>query len=77
MQETIAAAAIMKDGITYKGKRHWNIIKDQPHGFFKNCEQGFVTSHGRFVNRTEAAQIAYHSGQIKKEKRKLFSEDLW
>jgi uncharacterized protein YlbG (UPF0298 family) len=43
--------------------------------------QGFFTSKGRFVNRTEAMQIALEAGQVKKGKtiheRGLFSEDLY
>ena len=39
--------------------------------------QGFITSNGRFVNRKEAAVIAYNSGQIQKPINKLFSEDLY
>lgn len=39
--------------------------------------QGFVTSSGRFVNREEAAKIAYSCGQIKELKNNLFSEDLY
>lgn len=39
--------------------------------------QGFVTSDGRFVDRAEAAVIAFKAGQIDKPKDELFSEDLW
>lgn len=41
--------------------------------------QGFMTSMGRFVNRKEAAEIAYNCGQIEdKEKLSLFfSEDIF
>ena len=45
------------------------------------CEQGFLTSTGRFVNRVEAKHIAEAVGQIrtnaKPHPRELFSEDLW
>lgn len=40
-------------------------------------DQGFITSTGRFVNRTEAATLAKKAGQIKNETKILFSEDLW
>jgi hypothetical protein len=40
-------------------------------------EQGFYTSKGRYVNRAEAAKIAYAAGQIKEPTDKLFSEDLY
>lgn len=39
--------------------------------------QGFMTSTGRFVNRKEAAEIAYNCGQITEEKVSLFSEDIF
>lgn len=40
--------------------------------------QGFLTSHGRFVDRTVAYRIARVAGQVKhKRKETLFSEDLY
>ena len=39
--------------------------------------QGFLTSKNRFVNRKEAAQIAFDMGQTKDLKGLLFSEDLY
>jgi hypothetical protein len=44
--------------------------------------EGFITSHFRFVNRTEAFQIAKNAFQIisdlfEEEKSSLKSEDLW
>ena len=44
--------------------------------------QGFITSTGRFVNRTEAYYIAFKAGQLKHQQQpdsspELFSEDLW
>lgn len=39
--------------------------------------QGFITSKNRFVNREEAAKIAFEANQIKKEIYCLFSEDLY
>ena len=39
--------------------------------------QGFFTSKGRWVDRHEAAKIAYIAGQIDEPKDKLFSEDLY
>lgn len=39
--------------------------------------QGFFTSKGRWVDRAEAAKIAYTAGQIDEPKDKLFSEDLY
>lgn len=40
-------------------------------------EQGFLTSQNRFVDREEAAQIAFISEQIPTQKYTLYSEDLW
>lgn len=42
-----------------------------------NHVQGFLTSKNRFVNRKEAAQIAFDTGQTKDLKGLLFSEDLY
>jgi len=42
-----------------------------------NHIQGFLTSKNRFVNRKEAAQIAFDTGQTKDLKGLLFSEDLY
>ena len=42
----------------------------------RKCEQGFVTECGKFVDRKEAAKIAFEAGQTKKLESPLFSEDL-
>lgn len=39
--------------------------------------QGFLTSRNRFVNRKEAAKIAFKAKQIQKETDILISEDLY
>ena len=39
--------------------------------------QGFLTSQNRFVDRAEAADIAYKAGQIKDITDCLLSEDLY
>ncbi len=80
-----------KDGINdildiELGFRHHDIYQR----FFKELstkpvDQGFYTSHGRYVNRKEGMKIAYECGQVSKERafRKdgnfgdLFSEDLY
>lgn len=49
------------------GHRHFDIIwryRDE----LDVDEQGFWTSHGRFVDRKEAALIGYRSGQLSYEK---------
>ena len=52
-----------------------NLVRKDP------TAQGFFTSKGRFVSRTEAMQIALEAGQVKKGKtiheKGLFSEDLY
>ena len=42
-------------------------------------EQGFLTDQGEFVNRKEAAEIAFTCGQcdVLASPPSLFSEDLW
>ncbi len=40
-------------------------------------EQGFLTSTGRFVDREEAAELAFDAGQIKERIKTLYSEDLY
>jgi hypothetical protein len=40
-------------------------------------EQGFLTNKNRFVGREEGAIIAFESKQITKEKKTLYSEDLY
>ena len=39
--------------------------------------QGFLTNKNRFVDRKEAAIIAFDAGQIEKQKQTLYSEDLY
>lgn len=43
----------------------------------KTTIQGFITSHRRFVDRTEAAEIAFKIGQIPNPIKILYSEDLY
>ena len=75
-------------GIVLCGRRHGNIIAQMKatmglrtvvHGENSagEYEQGFLTNDNRFVERAEAAEIAFKSGQIKVEKTYLFSEDVW
>lgn len=47
-----------------------------PHGAPRAC-QGFLTDAGTFVDRFQAAIIAFEAGQIPALKDELFSEDLW
>lgn len=77
----IRCAAIKLNGKVYVGKRHsdviWNMVKI--HGIEPpiSGKQGFVTKDGEFVDRKEAAEIAFKCGQILKPSTELFSEDLY
>ena len=58
---------------------HEYLNKDKPyHDLF---EQGFLTTHGRFVRREEASEIAIKHNQLlnpsKGNPTMLFSEDVW
>lgn len=59
------------------GARHNDIIRNAHRSCLEHDAQGFWTSHDRFVDRKEAAKIAFEAGQIPEEKSELFSEDLW
>jgi hypothetical protein len=43
----------------------------------RGSRQGFLTTHGRFVDRKEAARIAYNTGQIHFQISSLTSEDIY
>ena len=63
------------------GKRHCDIF-EKMHSLNISYDkttaiQGFLTSAGRFVDRHEAATIAFASGQIKERVNYLYSEDIW
>lgn len=74
----IKSAAIKKDGKIYTGRRHCDILADRsrPFGFLKNGEQGFITDSEDFVDRREAAKIAFECGQINDKTEILYSEDI-
>ena len=70
-------------GIVLCGWRHANCIYqavamfNKPSDELGEIEQGFLTSHNRFVGRTEAAKIAFSAGQTTEDKGFLYSEDVW
>lgn len=73
--------AAIKDvsGKVFTGKNHavcYQLMKDSGIECGRNCVQGFVTECGKFVDRYEAAEIAFKAGQTKKLESPLFSEDL-
>jgi hypothetical protein len=78
----------IKEGIVVCGHRHGHCInimsslaKLRSVTFGENSvgenTQGFLTNLNRFVDRREAAQIAYDAWQIREKTTKLFSEDLY
>lgn len=83
-QEMIRSAAIRKDGVVYVCWAHcYNELKrmnlDFPEDGFLNCEQGFVTTTGRYVDRVEGLRIAEAANQIIHKHHpldELLSEDL-
>ena len=81
-KEKIVAAAIKLDADVYSlvpPARHHDIIRMMVKEGLQPLSrgQGFLTNTGRFVDRVEAAQIAYTSGQTKSLVKLLMSEDLW
>lgn len=82
MSEEIKHAAVKsEDGWIFIGKCHADCFHKAHNINVKMSkkaeDQGFVTSMGRFVQRGEAAKIAFDNGQIVKGTKLLFSEDLW
>ena len=98
----IIAAAIKfkpKDSDYYQimcGKRHCNVLElMHKHGLDYHkvgAVQGFLTEEDQFLDRYEAAEMAFRSGQLSQETElwkkmnkdkdsffahQLFSEDLW
>jgi len=71
-------------GIVVCGRRHHNIFatvakisEDFMHDTKGVCEQGFLTSKDRWVDRKDAGLIAYQAGQTTDLRKQLFSEDLY
>jgi hypothetical protein len=72
-------------GIVFSGWRHGNCIyqmvaitglRSVPNESGPEV-QGFLTNKNRFVDREEAAQIAFDAGQTETLLKRLFSEDLY
>ena len=87
--ERIAAAAVYEGVIISlpPPARHHTILYSLNHALGSHLigpnQQGFVTSTGRYVNRTEAYYIAERAGQLLPrpadgyQGNELYSEDLW
>lgn len=74
----------IKTGYVICGRRHHNcftivamLTGIRKERLTREEVQGFLTNKDRFVDRNEAAKIAFASGQIKKPVERLFSEDVW
>jgi hypothetical protein len=78
----------IETGFVICGRRHANCISmfakmvgfpydENANALRKTERQGFLTNTDRFVEREEAAQIAFEAGQIRQHKIVLFSEDLY
>lgn len=60
--------------------RHGDVLALPGCPFIQPDEQGFLTSTGRFVDRSEARGIAERRGQLlpdARQMKELFSEDVW
>jgi len=80
MEKIKKAAIKKKDGSVYTGKQHSDIINWDLGGICeKDTIQGFITNKNRFVNRKEAAIIAFNAKQINhlEEDQILMSEEIW
>ena len=77
--KVIESAAIWNDGIVYKGHRHKDIVMSQPKhiDIRKGGTEGFITTSGIFLDRKEAAKLAYEMGQISEPVESLKSEHLY
>lgn len=70
-------------GFVVCGRRHHNIFMitsicdESILERNKLCEQGFLTSKDRWVDRKEAGEIAFKAGQTTELRKILFSEDLY
>lgn len=87
----ICAAIQLEDGRVIRGHRHDDCIHTalkwkaagQNIGRIRQEQQGFVTSHNRFVDRAEGARLMREAGHVPPQRRRpfegdlLFSEDLY
>lgn len=62
---------VRHDLLVLEALRHFNKAE------VSKSTQGFLTSKGRFIDRKEAARIAFMAGQIPEPANRLISEDLW
>ena len=79
---TITDAAIQKAGVVYtlpRPARHWNVLYMMALQGVDDLDavHGFVCSDGTFVDRVQAARVAYLAGQIEDKSESLVTDDLW
>lgn len=69
----------IESGIVICGRRHHNIFVVAKECNLSHIDsiQGFLTSKDRFLNREDAAQLAFGNGQIDTPVKELFSEDIY
>lgn len=72
----------IESGFVICGHRHHNCFASAfilNNGKIKDMKdvQGFMTNKNNFVDRKEAAHIAFNSGQTSKLMKRLFSEDIY
>ena len=73
----------IESGIVVCGRRHHNCymtlasLLGDKYDIKLTHNQGFVTSKNRYLERKEAAQLAFECGQITKQSKTIFSEELW
>lgn len=84
IKEFIVGAALKKQGRVFsvpRPGRHDKAIQEACDilglDYIGDHQQGFVTNDGRFVDREEAARIAYNARQVTVKLHQLFSEDVW
>lgn len=83
----VCAAMLMEDGRIVTGVRHFSTdVRSTLFGLYGSGysrlvkEQGFLNSHGEFLNREEALVVAKQHGQIRRDcgtTRELYSENLY
>lgn len=73
----------IESGIVVCGRRHHNCyitlssLLGDKYDIKLTHNQGFVTSKDRYLERKEAAQVAFECGQVKELNNTIFSEMLW
>lgn len=70
----------IESGIVICGRRHHNcytILARLGIEYKGICEQGFITSKDRFVNRYQGSRVAWGASQINEISNCLISEELY